>query len=96
MAGLAVGAAGAAVSAPPLAQNAPSATDAAAARRAAREARVVRPPDYSDDVMRVINLHEFEDVAKKKLSTQAYDYIAAGAAAVSCFSLSSAVSAFSP
>jgi len=80
LAGLAVGAAGAAFSAPSLAQNAPSATDAAAARRAAREARVVRPPDYSDDVMRVINLHEFEDVAKKKLSSQAYDYIAAGAA----------------
>lgn len=30
--------------------------------------------------MRVINLHEFEDVARKKLSAPAYDYIAAGAA----------------
>ena len=77
-------AAGAAVAGPLMAQNAPTAapaaTDAAAARRAAREALVVRIPEYSDDVMRVINLHEFEDIAKKKLSTPAYDYIAAGAA----------------
>jgi 4-hydroxymandelate oxidase len=76
--GLAIGVT---VGGPSLAQTtAPAPTDPAAARRAAREARVIRPPDYSDDIMRVINLHEFEGVAKKKLSTQAYNYIAAGAA----------------
>src|SRR5262245_33804503 len=40
---------------------------------------VIRPPEYRDEIMRVINLHEFEAIAKKKLSIQAYDYIAAGA-----------------
>src|SRR5262245_56666368 len=34
---------------------------------------VVRPPDYRDEIMKVINLHEFEDAAKKSLSTAAYD-----------------------
>ncbi len=42
-------------------------------------ADVIRPPEYRDEIMRVINLHEFEAIAKKKLSIQAYDYIAAGA-----------------
>jgi 4-hydroxymandelate oxidase len=37
-------------------------------------------PHYSDALMGVINLHEFEDVAKTRISTQAYDYIRAGAA----------------
>jgi 4-hydroxymandelate oxidase len=40
---------------------------------------VVRPPDYRDEIMKVINLHEFEDAAKKSLSTAAFDYVAAGA-----------------
>jgi 4-hydroxymandelate oxidase len=42
-------------------------------------ADVVRPPAYRDEIMKVINLHEFEAIARKKLSIQAYDYIAAGA-----------------
>ena len=29
--------------------------------------------------MKVVNLHEFEDHAKKNVSVQAYNYIAAGA-----------------
>jgi hypothetical protein len=41
---------------------------------------VIRPPVYKDEIMKVINLHEFEDLAKKKVSVQAYNYIAAGAA----------------
>jgi isopentenyl diphosphate isomerase/L-lactate dehydrogenase-like FMN-dependent dehydrogenase len=40
---------------------------------------VVRPPVYRDEIMRVVNLHEFEEVAKKSLSVPAYDYVAAGA-----------------
>jgi 4-hydroxymandelate oxidase len=40
---------------------------------------VVRPPTYRDEIMKVINLHEFEDAAKKSLSVAAYDYVAAGA-----------------
>jgi 4-hydroxymandelate oxidase len=40
---------------------------------------VVRPPTYRDEIMNVINLHEFEDAAKKSLSVAAYDYVAAGA-----------------
>jgi isopentenyl diphosphate isomerase/L-lactate dehydrogenase-like FMN-dependent dehydrogenase len=39
----------------------------------------VRPPAYSDEIMRVINLHEFEDAAKKALPVAAYNYVAAGA-----------------
>ena len=41
---------------------------------------VVRPPAYRDDIMKVVNLHEFEELAKKKVSIQAYNYVAAGAA----------------
>ncbi|MET0239746.1 MAG: alpha-hydroxy acid oxidase [Sphingobium sp.] len=37
-------------------------------------------PTYSDDIMRVTNLHEFEDIGKTKVSQLAYDYIRAGAA----------------
>jgi len=40
---------------------------------------VVSPPVYRDEIMKVINLHEFEDAAKKALSVAAYDYVAAGA-----------------
>jgi isopentenyl diphosphate isomerase/L-lactate dehydrogenase-like FMN-dependent dehydrogenase len=40
---------------------------------------VIRPPAYRDEIMKVINLHEFEDAAKKTLSVAAYDYVAAGA-----------------
>src|SRR4029453_2353557 len=39
---------------------------------------VIRPPAYRDEIMKVINLHEFEDAAKKALSVAAYDYVAAG------------------
>ena len=41
---------------------------------------MIRPPVYRDEIMKVVNLHEFEALAKKKVSVQAYDYIAAGAA----------------
>jgi 4-hydroxymandelate oxidase len=44
------------------------------------DTRIVSLPQYSDDVMRPVNLHEFEDVAKRKLTFFAYDYVAAGAA----------------
>jgi len=37
-------------------------------------------PQYPDDVMRPVNLHEFESVARTKISLPAYDYVAAGAA----------------
>jgi 4-hydroxymandelate oxidase len=40
---------------------------------------IVPIPTYGAALMDVINLHEFEGVAKKKISTQAYDYISAGA-----------------
>jgi isopentenyl diphosphate isomerase/L-lactate dehydrogenase-like FMN-dependent dehydrogenase len=40
---------------------------------------VVRPPAYRDEIMQVVNLHEFEDVAKRSLAVPAYDYVAAGA-----------------
>jgi 4-hydroxymandelate oxidase len=40
---------------------------------------IIRPPAYRDDIMKVINLHEFEEAAKKSLSVAAYDYVAAGA-----------------
>ena len=40
---------------------------------------VIRPPAYRDEIMKVINLQEFEDEAKKALSVAAYDYVAAGA-----------------
>jgi isopentenyl diphosphate isomerase/L-lactate dehydrogenase-like FMN-dependent dehydrogenase len=35
---------------------------------------------YRDEIMAVVNLHEFEDLAKKRVSLPAYNYIAAGAA----------------
>jgi hypothetical protein len=39
---------------------------------------VIRPPEYGAELMKVVNLHEFEDAAKKALSVAAYDYVAAG------------------
>lgn len=47
--------------------------------RPADRSDVIRPPAYRDDIMKVINLHEFEDAARKSLSVAAYDYVAAGA-----------------
>jgi 4-hydroxymandelate oxidase len=58
-----------------LAEQQPSTTPAQPARPGA-----IRPPVYRDEIMKVINLHEFEDLARKKVSEQAYNYIAAGAA----------------
>src|SRR4030095_4858220 len=48
-------------------------------------ARGDRPPGinlpvYRDEIMKVINLHEFEDAAKKALSVAAYAYVADGVA----------------
>lgn len=40
---------------------------------------VIRPPAYRDEIMKVINLHEFEEAAKNVLPVAAYDYVAAGA-----------------
>src|SRR6266850_5682284 len=48
--------------------------------REAEDSHVVPLPQYPDDVMRPVNLHEFEDLAKKKLPLAVYDYVAAGAA----------------
>ncbi|MCB1018336.1 MAG: alpha-hydroxy-acid oxidizing protein, partial [Acidobacteria bacterium] len=36
------------------------------------------PPQYADEVMGPVNLHEFEEVAKSKLHKMAYDFIAGG------------------
>ena len=54
----------------------------AAAQVPQRRARppVIAPPEYSQEIMEPINLHEFEDAARKRISQLAYDYIAAGAA----------------
>jgi hypothetical protein len=38
----------------------------------------VYPPTYSDEVMQPVNLHEFEDAARSKISKLAYDFIAGG------------------
>jgi isopentenyl diphosphate isomerase/L-lactate dehydrogenase-like FMN-dependent dehydrogenase len=38
----------------------------------------VYPPQYSDEVMGPVNLHEFEAIAKGKLHKMAYDFIAGG------------------
>jgi isopentenyl diphosphate isomerase/L-lactate dehydrogenase-like FMN-dependent dehydrogenase len=48
-------------------------------RPAADRPGTVRPPAYRDEIMRVINLHEFEEAAKKALPVPAYNYVAAGA-----------------
>ena len=72
----------------PLVEWASLANEAAARQQSATAAQpsppqrpgVIRPPAYRDEIMKVVNLHEFEDLAKKKVSEQAYNYIAAGAA----------------
>ena len=38
----------------------------------------VYPPQYSDEIMGPVNLHEFEAIAKQKLHKMAYDFIAGG------------------
>lgn len=48
-------------------------------RPAGDRAGTIRPPAYRDEIMRVVNLHEFEDAAKKALPIAAYNYVAAGA-----------------
>ncbi len=40
--------------------------------------RTIYPPRYSDEVMGPVNLHEFEDAARKKLHKMAYDFVAGG------------------
>jgi isopentenyl diphosphate isomerase/L-lactate dehydrogenase-like FMN-dependent dehydrogenase len=40
--------------------------------------RTIYPPTYSEEVMGPVNLHEIEDVAKKKIHKLAYDFIAGG------------------
>jgi isopentenyl diphosphate isomerase/L-lactate dehydrogenase-like FMN-dependent dehydrogenase len=40
--------------------------------------RTIYPPTYSEEVMGPVNLHEMEDVAKKKIHKLAYDFIAGG------------------
>jgi isopentenyl diphosphate isomerase/L-lactate dehydrogenase-like FMN-dependent dehydrogenase len=40
----------------------------------------IYPPSYDGDVMGPVNLHEFEEAAKKKIHPFAYDYIAGGSA----------------
>ncbi len=42
--------------------------------------RTITPPQYDADIMAPINLHEFEDVAKRKLNKLTFDYISGGAA----------------
>jgi len=39
----------------------------------------IYPPTYPGEVMGPVNLHEMEDVAKKKIHKMAYDFIAGGA-----------------
>lgn len=64
-----------------LAAQAPAGSQpATAAPPAPPRPGIVRPPVYRDEIMKVVNLHEFEELAKKKVSVQAYNYIAAGAA----------------
>ena len=41
---------------------------------------IISPPSYSADIMAPVNLHEIEDVAKKRLNKLAYDYVAGGTA----------------
>jgi isopentenyl diphosphate isomerase/L-lactate dehydrogenase-like FMN-dependent dehydrogenase len=36
------------------------------------------PPTYSEEVMGPVNLHEMEDVARKKMRKMAYDFVAGG------------------
>ncbi len=43
-----------------------------------QQPNVIHPPVYSDEVMGPVNLHEIEEVAKKKIPKLAYDFIAGG------------------
>ena len=63
-----------------LAAQQPATTTATPAQPAPSRPGAIRPPAYRDEIMKVINLHEFEDLARKTVSEQAYNYIAAGAA----------------
>jgi 4-hydroxymandelate oxidase len=38
----------------------------------------IYPPTYDDEVMRPVNLHEMEEIAKNKIHKLAYDFIAGG------------------
>jgi isopentenyl diphosphate isomerase/L-lactate dehydrogenase-like FMN-dependent dehydrogenase len=38
----------------------------------------IYPPVYGEEVMRPVNLHEMEDVARKKMRKMAYDFVAGG------------------
>ena len=40
----------------------------------------IYPPTYSDEVMSPVNVHEIEDLARRKVQPLAYDYIAGGSA----------------
>lgn len=74
-----LGLAGGGVASMAQAQAVPSAADAQ--RAANREGfETVTIPVYSQDIMNVVNLHEFEDVGRRKISELAYNYIRAGAA----------------
>ncbi len=44
----------------------------------AQQRTTVYPPTYSDDVMQPVNLHEFEEIARKKIHKLAYDFVAGG------------------
>jgi isopentenyl diphosphate isomerase/L-lactate dehydrogenase-like FMN-dependent dehydrogenase len=44
----------------------------------AQRPETVYPPTYSPEVMGPVNLHEFEQAAKKKIHRMAYDFIAGG------------------
>ena len=44
----------------------------------AQSEATIYPPTYSPEIMKLVNLHEFEDVAKKKIHKLAYDFIAGG------------------
>lgn len=45
---------------------------------AASQEGTVYPPTYSDEVMGPVNLHEIEEVAKRRIHKLAYDFIAGG------------------
>jgi 4-hydroxymandelate oxidase len=63
----------------PLAARVPLLGQAQEAARPPRPPRVY-PPIYSDEVMVPVNVYEMEDVARRKVSEIAYDYIAGGSA----------------
>lgn len=50
----------------------------AAAQSAKDGKTTIYPPEYSDEIMGPVNLHEFEPIAKSKLHKLAYDFIAGG------------------